>query len=714
MNGPLRGFFAPAGHRLPTPGLAFGDYPQRLPSDEGAPLQAWARAVASRVDSMKPRSGRGDKHTQLPAKLYGAYQTALAGLGGVAALAPAAAQVRARLRREGLSAAACGQALALAALVMQRTQGLVPYNTQLLAAWLMLQGRLVEMATGEGKTVAAALAAAVAGLAGTPVHVLTANEYLVQRDQQTLAPFYAALGLRSACVTAALAGTNRHQAWRADVVYTTASQLAFDYLRDHLALGGERDARVLRAQAISAQTPRELSSREQSISEQAQPDGAKGLQATAPEPLLPGLCLCLLDEADSILLDEAVVPLILAAPAGQLDLAAHQRAFELASGLQRQLHYTLHAGERRATLTEAGRVRIHAAVAGVSGDLYPPRRACELVQAALAARLLYRRDRDYAVVQQAGRAELQLIDELSGRVAVGRQWQGALHPMVQIKEGLQPSPPTCTAAQITYQRFFPRYLHLAGMSGTLLEARHELHRLYGSPVQRLPLAQPCRRRWLGQRCYAHAADKWQAVLLAVQQHSSAGRPVLVGTDSVADSAHLSTLLHAAGVQHQLLNATQDSAEAEQVARAGQAGCVTVATNMAGRGTDIVLDAAARAAGGLHVIATMKNRSRRIDRQLVGRAARHGDPGSAEALLALDDALLQRIWPGSALQALALMARALRPGRRPAAIPVHPALAAPVFAVTQRVAEWRDHSHRRELRHADSAAAETYGFSGGVE
>ncbi len=699
--------------RLPTPGLAFGDYPQRHLDAEGAAWRAGQRLLQSAGSTAHSLFGRlfGQPQAQLPARVWQAYRTALAGQGGTAALAPATAQVRARLRREGLSATSAGQALAVAALVMQRSQGLMPYDTQVLAAWLMLQGRLVEMATGEGKTVAAALAAGVAGLAGTPVHLLTANEYLVQRDQQNLAPFYAALGLRSASVTAALAGAARQQAWRADIVYTTASQLAFDYLRDHLTLGGERDARLLRAQALTAA---EALLARGAASAQA--------QAPAPEPLLPGLCLCLLDEADSILLDEAVVPLILAAPAGQLDAAAYQRAFELSRSLQRQLHYTLHAAERRATLTDAGRLRINAAVAGARGDLHPARRACELVEAALAARLLFKRDREYAVVAGgapgAAGAELQLIDELTGRIAQGRQWQGALHPMVQIKEGLPPSPPTRTAAQITYQRFFPRYLHLAGMSGTLLEAHRELQRLYGSRVQAVPLVRPSRRRWLGQRCYASAADKWQAVLHSVQLHASSGRPVLVGTDSVAASAQLSALLQAAGVQHQLLNATQDSAEADQVARAGCSGCITVATNLAGRGTDIRLDAAANAAGGLHVIATMKNRARRIDRQLLGRAARHGDPGSAEMMLALDDPLLQQMVPALLLRVVqrwtsAVSAR-LRQAQPATPCPVPTTLAAPLFTIAQRAAEWRDRSHRRELQHADRAAAETYAFSGGVE
>ena len=666
----------------PSRVLAFGAYPQRLAAGDAPALEAAWRALRSRFT--RPAAAR------LPRPVARAFAAAHARLG---ASADAASQretdaARARLRRRGAGAAATGEALALAGAVMQRTLGLSPYDTQVLAAWLMLRGRLVEMATGEGKTLAAALAAAVAALGGAPVHVLTANDYLVRRDRDTLAPFFTALGLSSACVTGAASRDERTLAWNCDIVYSTARELVFDYLRDHLALRGERDAGVLRAQAMAAED-----------------DGAAPVAAAAA-PALPGLCFCLVDEADSILLDEAVVPLILSAPTRAIDAAAYRRAYELSCTLQRQRDYALLQARRAALLSDAGRERVAAAVQGAGGVLAPARRACELIEAALAARLLFRRDREYVL---AG-GKLQLIDELTGRIAEGRQWQGALQAMVEIKEGLEPSAPTATAAQITYQRFFPRYLRLGGMSGTLLEARHELRVAYDAAVIRVPLARASRRVMSGERCFVDAAHKWNAVLRSVREHASAGRPVLVGTDSVADSAHLSALLHAGGIAHQLLNAVQDADEAQRIARAGAAGMVTVATNIAGRGTDIRLDAAAGAHGGLHVIATMRNRARRIDRQLFGRAARHGDPGSAETLLALDDALLAGHWPAAMLRAVAACAQVggAAGGRVPGW------LARPLFGVAQRLAEWRDQRRRRELRHADRSAAESYGFSGGTE
>ena len=692
---------------LPTRGLAFGAYPQRASPAEPSALDAAWRAMRSRLNRCQARP--------LPA----AWAQHLALARQAMEQQPLQAQAQAArlaLRRQGLAPAAVAQALVLAARAAELAHGLQPYDTQLQAAWLMLTGHLVEMATGEGKTLATALAAAVAGLAGSPVHVVTVNDYLVARDAQAQGPLFALLGLRCGAVTQAMIAEQRAAAWRLDIVYTTARELAFDYLRDHLALRGDRDARLLRAQAMA-----EGPSPDAAYGQPSDPgpvdahgpvpgpgQGTAEAPAAAPAaaPSLPGLCFALIDEADSVLLDEAVVPLLLArqVPASEADVQAWQHAYALAGQLYRQRHYQLPRDSRQPMLTDAGRQHVAQAVQGESGLLHPPRRAFELVEAALAARRAYRRDRDYVVVN----GTLQLIDSLTGRIADGRQWQGALHAMVEIKEGLAPSHPTQTAAQITYQRFFPRYLHLGGMSGTLREARHELQAHYGCPVAAVPLAKGDHRRWLGRQVLADADAKWAAVLAAVRRQHRAGRPVLVGTDSVAESLQCAARLQAAGLAHQVLNATQDTAEAEAVARAGRAGAITVATNIAGRGTDIRLDAAARANGGLHVIATMANRSRRIDRQLVGRAARHGDPGSAEAILALDDALPRQLLPLALRKALAAWARRQPGGRLPAAV------AAALVARLQRRAERQDRQRRAELRLADQQADALFGFGGGIE
>ena len=705
-----------ASHLLPTRDMAFAAYPQR---DADTPWPALRDAW---------RWLRATMHHRLQARLPARTEQAIAAArrrlmrlddAKLQALLP---KLRAQLRRSGLRGDAAGYALAVVAEFAQRRLGLAPYPTQLLAAWLMLEGRFAEMATGEGKTLAAGLGAAAAALAGVPVHLLTANDYLVQRDRAKLLPLYDALGLSSACVLPTMPRAEREAAYRSDIVYLTARELAFDYLRDHLLLSGVRDPRLLRALAISQGTHSnpaaqstdfgalsamfDVSTRAVSLDVIAAPDAVPTTQSAAqgPAPVLPGLCLALIDEADSILLDEATTPLILAAPADATQTHSFQQAMEIARALRRGRDYAIDAGQRRADLSDEGREAVTAAVQALPGNkglLRPARRAHELVAAALSARHALQRDRDYAV--QFGK--LQLIDEVTGRIADGRQWTGPLQAMVELKEGLAPSPATRVSAQITYQRFFPRYLRIGGMSGTLAEARRELRVVYDGAVQRVPLAKADRRQWLGEQLFANTALRDAALVQRVKRMVALGRPVLVGTDSVAASNRVAAALLAAGIGNQLLNAVQDADEAARIARAGQAGVVTVATNIAGRGTDIELDAAARAAGGLHVIATMRNRSPRIDRQLIGRAARHGDPGSAERLLSLDDTLLAETLP---LTLRRLAQRCARAG-------VVPKVLAHALAVAaQRRAEWRERALRQHLRRSDVQAENLYAFFGGTE
>jgi preprotein translocase subunit SecA len=697
---------------LPTRDMAFSAYPQRDADSSWPALRDAARWLHA---TLRPCA-----QAQLPArteKALGAARRRVVKLDDakLQALLP---KLRAQLRRSGLRGDAAGYALATVAEFAQRRLGLAPYPTQLLAAWLMLEGRFAEMATGEGKTLAAGLGAATAALAGVPVHLLTANDYLVQRDREKLLPLFTALGLSSACVLPSMSRAEREAAYRSDIVYLTARELAFDYLRDHMLLKGVRDPRLLRALGISETQPDVegtdfgvLSAMFEASTQAARLDvmtsdapGPAPSLMQGPTPVLPGLCLALIDEADSILLDEATVPLILASAADVTHMASFERAMAIAGTLRRGRDYVIDARARRADLNDAGRTAVSAAVLALQGDkglLRPARRAHELVAAALSARHALQRDRDYTV--QDGK--LQLIDEVTGRIADGRQWTGPLQAMVELKEGLAPSPATRVSAQITYQRFFPRYLRVAGMSGTLAEARSELGVLYDSAVQRVPLAKPDRRQWLGEQLFVSTSLRDRALVECVKRLVALGRPVLVGTDSVAASVRLSDSLRAAGIDNQLLNAAQDAHEAECIARAGCAGVVTVATNIAGRGTDILLDAAARAAGGLHVVATMRNRSRRIDRQLIGRAARQGDPGSAERLLSLDDALFAEHMP-------TLWRRIVQGCASRGVVPA--LLARPLTAAAQRRAESRERALRQHLRRCDEQADGLYAFFGGTE
>ncbi len=581
--------------RLPRPGPLWGDYPLR-PADDTAP--PW-RALHTRLRPPLWQAGAVADRAAIAARAWQALPAPARDM--------ALAELRRRLRREGLQPHVVAQALGAAAAQAQATLGLVPRRPQCQAAAVLLNHRLAEMATGEGKTLALALAAAVAALAGMPVHVVTANDYLAARDAARLAPLYAALGLTVAALPAGGDDAARRDTYGHDIVYATARELAFDFLRDRLTFGARLPAERLVADASTATPPH--------------------------TPLLRGLCFALLDEVDSILLDEAEVPLVLSRSAPQ---AARRAFLWQALALARQLEpgrdFALHPAERTATITAAGEARIAALAAPLGGLWQRPRYRRDTVVTALVGLHACLRDAHYVVRDGA----IELLDEVTGRAAVGRVWSRGLHTVVSLKEGLQPPDETDTVAQITFQRFFQRYWRVAGLSGTLREAHGELHAVLGTPVLRIPLHTANRCQTLPPQRFADAAARWQAVCDRVVTLQAAGRPVLVGTDSVGDSQNLSAHLQARGVAHRVLNALHDADEAAIVAQAGQAGQVTVATRMAGRGTDIELDAPARAAGGLHVLSCQRNPTSRLDRQLAGRAARRGEPGSTEVWLLQPD------------------------------------------------------------------------------
>jgi preprotein translocase subunit SecA len=481
----------------------------------------------------------------------------------------------------------------------------------------LLDNRLVEMATGEGKTAAIALAAAVAALARTPVHVITANDYLAQRDADQLRPFFALLGLRVECVTQPMLAGARRQAYACDVTYCTAKELAFDYLRDGMARVADLSALEQRARRLGSAQPQEA-------------------------PVLRGLCMAIIDEADTVLVDEARLPLVLSQGGGSpAEEEFHRGALALAQGMAHGADFRRSADGRRIELTATGLRRLAQWPVSrhpLSGHRAHRQAALEL---ALTALWVLRRDHDYVV--RAG--QVQLIDETTGRAAPGRAWSQGLHQFVELKEGLAASQSNCTVTQITFQRFFPRYLRLAGASGTLGEAARELKAVYGLGVVVVPPRTPPRVVREPAALFADSATLWQTVAVRAATVSAAGRPVLIGTDSVAQSEALSRVLAARGLEHRVLNARQDSDESRLIAAAGQPGQITVATSMAGRGTDILLQPSVVEQGGLHVILCQHNASARIDRQFLGRAGRQGQPGSTQTMLALDFPLLQRWWPG---------------------------------------------------------------------
>lgn len=485
--------------------------------------------------------------------------------------------------------------------------GFRPHPSQFAGAWSMLQGVVVEMATGEGKTITAALAAIVAGLSGAKVHVVTTNDYLVERDAQAMRQLYESFGLDSGYAVQRMDDNERRAAYSGDVCYVSNKILVFDYLRDRQIFGRE---------------PVALSAR------------LRGLCRPAPAtPLLQGLCFAIVDEVDSALIDDAVTPLILSYEGDSRDeLVISFTALSLAQRLSQGSDFSVDHNHRRVRLTAQGETCIEGLAQGLEG-VWQSRRYCvERVSQALACLHVYIRDVDYLVKNE----QVILIDQSTGRVMPDRKLQNGLHQMLEAKEKCEVSGRSHTLASLSFQKFFPRYTLLAGMSGTVVEAASELCATYGLGVVPIPTHESVNRNYSGARFASTEEEYLQWMGDAIEQRITKGQPVLVGTRSLAHSEKLSACLSARGLTHSVLNARQDEEEATLIAQAGQASRVTIATNMAGRGTDIKITEGVRAAGGLHVIVSQLNDSARVDRQLIGRCSRQGDPGSYEYLIAPDD------------------------------------------------------------------------------
>lgn len=529
-------------------------------------------------------------------------------------------ELRAHLGMRGLERAWVAQAMGAVGAVVHRQLGWQVHEVQWLGAWWMLGGRLIEMATGEGKSLTVVLASCVAALAQLPVHVMTANDYLARRDAQQWQPVYRALGLSVSWISSGSSPEERRQAYAHDLVYVTAREVAFDFLRD---------------QSATAQ------GRGQSL-------------------VMRGLCMAILDEADAILIDEACTPLVLSQALASGDGGAEQRlALFLVRGLQLGVHFQWSPGQNLRLLAP-GRDQLDRMAQGMSGAWRIQRYREEQALLALTALHVLRRDVDYLVQDDA----IALIDGPTGRLAQGRAWSRGLHQMVCIKEGVNITAETQTLNQTTYQTFFPRYHRMCGLSGTLWEERQELMATYGLPVVRMPLRLPRQLHDLGLQVLMTEAEQWQATVSAARREAAKGRAVLVGVGSVAESDALSRQMQGSGLPHRLLNARHDEeqgqAERQVIEQAGLPGAITVATHMAGRGTDIHLAPEVLAEGGLHVINTHLNASGRVDRQLSGRAARQGQPGSFEFILRQGDHTLV-IW-----QRLAWVWDLARAGREPQA------------------------------------------------
>jgi preprotein translocase subunit SecA len=502
--------------------------------------------------------------------------------------------------------------------VAERTLGLRPYPVQIMGAMALDQGYLTEMATGEGKSLTACLPAILSAWSGRPCHIVTVNDYLADRDATEMRPLYSFCGVSVGCVTGQMHPRERRANYEKGIVYTTSKELVADFLRDRLQFGHlQHPSRRLIHQML------------------------RPWQAGFDGVVMRGLDTAIVDEADSVLIDEAVTPLIISRAQENKPLVeASWNGHRMAAALELGADYHTDLKYREIRLTDEGKEKIKILSESLRGLWQGEARRNELVQQALTAREFYHCDKQYVVEDD----KVVIVDEFTGRLMPNRTWRHGLHQAVEAKEGLEVTNPSETLARLSFQRFFRFFRKLSGMTGTAREAASEFWHIYGLPVITIPTNRPCIRKELPDSVFSDEEQKWQAIAEEVFRCNQTGRPLLVGTRSVKASEKLAAMLDSRGLEFNLLNAVRHREEARIVAAAGQQGKITIATNMAGRGTDIKLGRGVAEMGGLHVIATERHESGRIDRQLFGRCARQGDPGSVQAFMSVDDELIKRFVP----------------------------------------------------------------------
>ncbi|MCH2212878.1 MAG: translocase [Fuerstiella sp.] len=499
----------------------------------------------------------------------------------------------------------------------RRTVNMTPYPVQIIGGIALAERWIAEMQTGEGKTLTATMPTTLYAMVGRGCHVVTVNDYLAQRDAAAMKPIYSMMGLSVGCVISESEDEERQEAYNCDITYGTATEIGFDFLRDRL-----------KSDTVGTQNslPRYTSLSSGS--------GRNRVQR--------GQYFALIDEADSVLIDEAVTPLIIGLPEPNSisDVSLLHWAYSRVNDLQEHEDFVCEPDRRLVTLTEPGSLRVLMSDRPQWLGSFSNEKLLSQVETALAANLFYQLDREYVMKD----GEVTIVDESTGRMMDGRKWQRGLHQAIEVKEGTAVSELTQHAAQITIQSLFRHYRYLAGMTGTAALAKNELWNAYRIGVAEIPTNRPCLRQELPTRIYATHSQRNQVLTETVVELVRQKRAVLIGTPSVSESEALGNMLNAAGTRYVILNARHEAEEAEIVELAGQPGRVTIATNMAGRGTDIIPHQEVIRNGGVHVIATSVHSSARIDRQLVGRTARQGDPGTFQFLLSLEDPFLNILSP----------------------------------------------------------------------
>ena len=478
----------------------------------------------------------------------------------------------------------------------RRVLGMRHFDTQLIGGIILHRGNIAEMCTGEGKTLVATAPVYLNALEGKGVHVITVNDYLAKRDSEWMGQVYKFLGLSVGLIIHDLDFNQRKIAYNSDITYGTNNEFGFDYLRDNMVTS---------------------------------------LDQMVQRPLH----YCLIDEVDSILIDEARTPLIISGP-GQKSTDDYYTVAKLVPKLKKEEDYTIDEKQKTVAPTEAGVAKMEKLLH--VENLYDAENLelNHLFVQALRAQTMMTRDKDYVVKD----GEVVIVDEFTGRLMYGRRYSDGLHQAIEAKEGLEVQRESQTLATITFQNYFRMYDKLAGMTGTAKTEEQEFIKIYGLPVLQVPTNKPIQRKDLPDVIFKNKRGKYKAVVREVERRHATGQPMLIGTTSIEQSEELSHMLDQANIPHSVLNAKYHEREAAIVALAGQKGAVTIATNMAGRGTDISLGEGVAELGGLAIIGTERHESRRIDNQLRGRAGRQGDPGSSQFFLSLEDDLL-RIFGG---------------------------------------------------------------------
>lgn len=553
------------------------------------------------------------------------------------------------------------RAMSLVRHVIFKQTGLKAYKTQIVAASTMLDNCLAEMQTGEGKSLAILLAAGTAALLGLPVHVITANDYLAQRDAGHAADIFKHLNISVGVITANLEFENRHTEYKKDIVFSTARELIFDYLRDSVSKPTKTNTLHGIAQKLTT-------------------------QQTSNTQVLRGLSFAIIDEADSILLDEATTPFVISAMGKQKFTPDHyQFAMDLAIGLTETEHFQIQKNHRKISLTKKGHLEIESQNKHPVGLWQVYRFRAYLVEQALSALHLFNLDQEYLIKD----GEIVIVDMVTGRIADGRKWSQGIHQLIELKEGLEITDDQEQVIKMTYQEFFPRYLKLGGTSGTLSEDHSELNHSYGLPVVKIPLRLASQRKNLAEKLFLTREAKWENIVTSIQNNLDGMRPVLVTVGSVEDADFLSAQLKHLNIKHVTLNARQNAEEAKIISAAGLTKSVTIATNIAGRGTDIKLSDKSLKTGGLHIVRCHLNHSRRIDRQVNGRCARNGQPGTVETILAIDDPLTALYTPNWIIAVL----RGVYPTNKP--LPKR--VSKLIIAVSQLRAKWSARRQRWRLK-----------------